>query len=93
MTVRFDFSGVEQFLAGLEGRISPEQVFAHPAYQTVAFHARQFGTGLNAPDVENALAGPPLLRIGWSPAQFAAHCALVNLPATAISRVERGDRS
>lgn len=59
MTIRFDFSGLEQFLACLEGRVSPEQVFAHPAYQTVALHARQFGTGLNARDVENALAGPP----------------------------------
>ena len=59
MTIRFDFSGAEQFLAGLEGRISPEQVFAHPAYQTVALHARMFGVGLNAVDVENALAGKP----------------------------------
>jgi hypothetical protein len=59
MTTRFDFSGVEQFLACLEGKISPEQVFAHPAYQTVALHARQFGTGLNAVDVKNALAGRP----------------------------------
>lgn len=41
MTIRFDFSGVEQFLVGLEGRISPEQVFAHLAYQTVALHARR----------------------------------------------------
>jgi hypothetical protein len=59
MTIRFDFSGVEQFLACLEGGSSPEQVFAHPAYQTVALHARQFGTGLNARDIENALAGGP----------------------------------
>lgn len=59
MTIRFDFSGLEQFLACLEGRISPEQVFAHPAYQTVALHARMFGVGLNAVDVKNALAGRP----------------------------------
>jgi len=59
MTNRFDFSGVEQFLACLEGGIPTEQVFAHPAYRTVALHARQFGTGLNARDVENALAGRP----------------------------------
>lgn len=57
--MRFDFSAAELFLNYLSGSASLNQVFSHPAYQTVRQHAHLFGNGLTTKDLEDALPGKP----------------------------------
>lgn len=57
--MRFEFSGAELFLTYLTGQANLQTVFAHPAYQTIAAHAQQFGDGITADDIDRARAGRP----------------------------------
>ncbi len=57
--MQIDFSGVQQFLAYLNGQVPLGQVLDHPAYKTVSRHAQMFGGGITVQDVETALAGKP----------------------------------
>ncbi len=57
--MQFDFGGAQQFLAYLNGKMPLGQALDHPSYKAVFQHARMFGNGLTAQDVENALAGKP----------------------------------
>ncbi len=59
MTVLFDFSGAELFLAYLAQKKSVQAVLTHPAYQAVCRHAQLFGSGITEADLELAAAGRP----------------------------------
>jgi hypothetical protein len=55
--MQFDFTGAEQFLDYLAGKVSVRQILDHPAYQTVCRHAELFSMGVTQEDIENALRG------------------------------------
>jgi hypothetical protein len=71
-SIQFDFSGVDLFLAYLNGHAALEEVLEHPAYQAVRLHMERFSNllsarerggqppvpaGFTAEDVEKALKG------------------------------------
>ncbi len=53
--MHIDLSGAELFLAYLAGRVAASDVLQHPAYATVAEHARRYSDGLSSRDLDDAL--------------------------------------
>ncbi len=55
--MHIDVSGAALFLDYLAGRATAHDVLQHPAYRTVAQHARRYSTGIAEGDLERALRG------------------------------------
>ena len=57
--MRFDFTGVELFLAYWAGQVSAAQVLEHPAYRRVRLHAKLFSGGITPQELDDAVHGRP----------------------------------
>lgn len=55
--MKFDFTGIEAFYSFLNGRLSLEEVMAHPAYQIITSHGHRVGQTIGPLEVQKALDG------------------------------------
>lgn len=62
--MKFDYTGAELFMAFLGGNATAREVLAHPAYMTIARHAKFCSNEISERDLEDALMGRPSALFG-----------------------------